>query len=179
VAIGGSGSPGGDGSIVNVTNDGNVETRGIDAKGIVAQSIGGGGGSASRSHGAADLGGSGGGGGDGGHVTVRTGAIDGHPEWKFWEITPDLAKASIRIVDKKGGAPLETMLPPETWGALNGGYWQPAEGRTSIDLNGLNAATIAQEVATTAGQTYRLEFMMAGNTEVRPRVKTLDVYWRG
>ena len=74
VAVGGSGSAGGDGRVVNVRNDGAVETHGVDAKGIVAQSIGGGGGSASRSHGAADLGGSGGAGGNGGHVTVRTGA---------------------------------------------------------------------------------------------------------
>lgn len=44
IAIGGSGGDGGNGGTVTVTNSGNIVTRGDDAHGIVAQSIGGGGG---------------------------------------------------------------------------------------------------------------------------------------
>jgi hypothetical protein len=54
---------------------------------------------------------------------VRTGTIDGHPDWRFWELTPDLARAELRIVARKGGDQLEAMLPGETWAAINGGYW--------------------------------------------------------
>ncbi|MBR9824543.1 MAG: hypothetical protein GYB36_01925 [Alphaproteobacteria bacterium] len=47
IAIGGVGGDGGDGGDVTVTNSGNIVTRGANAHGIVAQSIGGGGGNAS------------------------------------------------------------------------------------------------------------------------------------
>jgi choice-of-anchor C domain-containing protein len=61
-----------------------------------------------------------------------------------------------------------------------GGYWQPAEGRQSIDMNGYYAdGTISQLVPTTAGLLYNLDFMMAGNTDSGPAMKTMDVYWRG
>jgi hypothetical protein len=65
VAVGGRGGMGGDGGIVYVTNSGEIETQGVDGKGILAQSIGGGGGSASASHGAVNIGGGGAGGGSG------------------------------------------------------------------------------------------------------------------
>lgn len=45
---GGSGGSGGDGGAVSVTNSGALETSGIDASGIFAQSIGGGGGTGGR-----------------------------------------------------------------------------------------------------------------------------------
>jgi len=44
ISIGGSGGSGGDGSTVTVNNNGDIVTRGADAYGIFAQSIGGGGG---------------------------------------------------------------------------------------------------------------------------------------
>ncbi len=44
LSIGGKGAAAGDGGIVNVTNEGMIITRGADAYGIIAQSVGGGGG---------------------------------------------------------------------------------------------------------------------------------------
>ncbi|MEJ0084290.1 MAG: autotransporter outer membrane beta-barrel domain-containing protein [Pseudomonadota bacterium] len=70
VSLGGSGGIGGSGDAVDVINKGTIETLGVDAKGIVAQSIGGGGGSAAYSAGAVALGGSGATGGSGGAVHV-------------------------------------------------------------------------------------------------------------
>ncbi|MBC2886317.1 autotransporter outer membrane beta-barrel domain-containing protein [Ochrobactrum sp. CM-21-5] len=75
VAVGGSGDGGGAGSTVNVTNDGLITTKGNDAMGILAQSIGGGGGNGG-SLGSVGLfagvgvGGKGGAGGAGGNVNV-------------------------------------------------------------------------------------------------------------
>jgi hypothetical protein len=46
IAIGGTGGAGGDGGAVTVTNSGTIVTRGANAHGILAQSIGGGGGDA-------------------------------------------------------------------------------------------------------------------------------------
>ena len=75
-AMGGSGSAAGSGGTVGVGNDGAISTAGAEARGIMAQSIGGGGGSASGTGGLVSLGGSGGSGGTGGVVTVtNTGAI--------------------------------------------------------------------------------------------------------
>ncbi len=76
VAFGGSGSAAGEGGGVSVDNQGSITTNAQEARGIVAQSIGGGGGSAGGTGGLAALGGSGGVGGNGGSVTVsNTGAI--------------------------------------------------------------------------------------------------------
>jgi choice-of-anchor C domain-containing protein len=44
-----------------------------------------------------------------------------------------------------------------------GPYWQHADGRRSIDLNGNEPGAIAQTFATTPGKKYRLTFSMAGN----------------
>src|SRR5690606_2631814 len=49
LGIGGSGSTGGSGGAVNVTNDGLIVTRGDKAHGILAQSVGGGGGNGGQS----------------------------------------------------------------------------------------------------------------------------------
>ena len=81
VAVGGSGSGGGAGATVSVTNDGVITTKGNDAMGILAQSIGGGGGNGGSS-GAVGLfagvgiGGKGGAGGAGGDVDVTLSNTD-------------------------------------------------------------------------------------------------------
>ncbi|WP_169054295.1 autotransporter outer membrane beta-barrel domain-containing protein [Nitratireductor sp. XY-223] len=69
----GTASVGGHGNTVSVTNAGEIETRGVDAHGIQAQSIGGTGGNAGDAIGVVALGGStpGAGGGNGGAVFVR------------------------------------------------------------------------------------------------------------
>nr|WP_310522879.1 hypothetical protein [Polymorphobacter sp.] len=48
VGVGGSGGAGGDGGLVTATNSGTIVTRGVDAMGMFAQSIGGGGGEAGK-----------------------------------------------------------------------------------------------------------------------------------
>ena len=65
VGVGGSGGTGGNGWLVDVLNQGSIQTQGEDAKGILAQSIGGGGGSAGNAGGVVGIGGSGAGGGNG------------------------------------------------------------------------------------------------------------------
>jgi len=78
-SVGGAGGTGNDGGIVNVLNQGLIETYGSNAAGVFAQSVGGGGGnggsatSGAIAGGAAiavGVGGGGGNGGDGGDVTV-------------------------------------------------------------------------------------------------------------
>jgi len=77
IAIGGSGSGGGDGGLVTVGNSGLVWTKGKDAHGVFAQSVGGGGGDGgSGLAGEVSIGGQGGVAGDGGEVRVsNTGTI--------------------------------------------------------------------------------------------------------
>ncbi len=70
VGIGAKSGGGGAGGKVVVDNDGTIVTHGSDAKGIVAQSIGGGGGSAHGSGGLVSIGGQGGSGGAAGVVEV-------------------------------------------------------------------------------------------------------------
>ncbi|MET0372647.1 MAG: autotransporter outer membrane beta-barrel domain-containing protein [Rhizorhabdus sp.] len=78
VSVGGSGGGGGHGDAVSVTNAGSIATFGSDARGILAQSIGGGGGLGAIGKNNTDskvqlnvaVGGGGGAAGDGGAVTV-------------------------------------------------------------------------------------------------------------
>ncbi len=79
IAIGGGGALGGDGRLVEVTNNANISTWGGLSHGILAQSVGGGGGnggaantvSAGFAAVSVSVGGGGGGGGAGGNVTVN------------------------------------------------------------------------------------------------------------
>ncbi|CUH45355.1 hypothetical protein RUM4293_04268 [Ruegeria atlantica] len=70
VAIGGTGSRGGTGDAVSVSNYGQIQTGGDGARGIIAQSIGGGGGDGGSSAGMVSVGGNGSGGGAGSTVTI-------------------------------------------------------------------------------------------------------------
>jgi choice-of-anchor C domain-containing protein len=44
-----------------------------------------------------------------------------------------------------------------------GAYWQHADGRRSVDLNGNEPGAIAQTLRTRPGRTYRVTFRLAGN----------------
>jgi hypothetical protein len=44
-----------------------------------------------------------------------------------------------------------------------GAYWQHADGRRSVDLNGNEPGAIAQTRRTRPGRTYRVTFRLAGN----------------
>ena len=73
--VGGTGGGGGDGGRVTVSHGGAITTTGVDAIGLLAQSVGGGGGSGGGAYaagvfGSAAVGGTGGAGGDGGSVTL-------------------------------------------------------------------------------------------------------------
>ena len=70
VTLGGSGGGGGTGGIVRVTNSGSILTRGVDARGLFAQSIGGGGGAGGATGGLVSLGGAGSSGGGANEVSV-------------------------------------------------------------------------------------------------------------
>jgi choice-of-anchor C domain-containing protein len=55
-------------------------------------------------------------------------------------------------------------------------YWQSGSGKYSIDLNGNAPASISQTITDlTIGQLYRLSFLLAGNPDGAPGVKSLRV----
>jgi choice-of-anchor C domain-containing protein len=55
-------------------------------------------------------------------------------------------------------------------------YWQNGSGNYSLDLSGNAAATISQTITDlTIGQHYRLSFLLAGNPDSGPIVKSLLV----
>lgn len=56
-----------------------------------------------------------------------------------------------------------------------GTYWQASNGTRSIDMDGNDAGTISQTLATTPGATYTVTFDMSGNPDGGPVVKTMDV----
>lgn len=72
VALGGSGNSSGDGNSVTITNaiTGNIQTSGLGAYGIYAESVGGGGGNGGGAKGLVSIGGAGSTGGNGGDVRV-------------------------------------------------------------------------------------------------------------
>ena len=62
--------------------------------------------------------------------------------------------------------------------------WQPHEGLQSLDLTGVTAGGIYQDVNTVAGKTYHLSFWVAGNPEFAgsgggPFVKMAQLGWAG
>ena len=62
---------------------------------------------------------------------------------------------------------------------LINGFWQAASGTYSVDMDGISAGGIYQDVATTAGATYNLSFAMSGNYFGGLTIKTMNVMWDG
>jgi choice-of-anchor C domain-containing protein len=56
-------------------------------------------------------------------------------------------------------------------------YWQAADGRQSLDLEGYGVGAIYQDLYTPVLQTYVLRFAFSGNPDGSPRVKTMRVWW--
>ena len=54
-------------------------------------------------------------------------------------------------------------------------YWPVAEGRQTVDLNGVTPGTIEQTFATIPGQVYQLLFDYANNPDARGRTATATV----
>lgn len=55
---------------------------------------------------------------------------------------------------------------------IGSGFWQAAEGRQSLDLDGDVSGTIEQTFATTASVCYAVHYALAGNVDSGPAVKT-------
>jgi choice-of-anchor C domain-containing protein len=94
----------------------------------------------------------------GGFVTLPSGST-GLTGWTILDGTVGLAPDSIDHI---------------------GSYWQAAEGNQSIDLDGgasdgNDAAAISQDISTTPGQSYLLQFAMAGNPDNGDVTKTVKV----
>ncbi len=57
-----------------------------------------------------------------------------------------------------------------------GSYWQASDGKRSLDLNGNpGPGGVQQSIATIIGQTYLVQFDMAGNPDGAPAIKQLLV----
>ncbi len=92
-------------------------------------------------------------------VPVQSAPIDG-----AWQ----LASGSVEVL---GNDP--TILSPSS----STGYfqWVPTEGVQSLDLDGISAGAIYQDVPTVAGQQYTITFSIAGNPGAGTAVKTVQV----
>jgi choice-of-anchor C domain-containing protein len=62
---------------------------------------------------------------------------------------------------------------------IDAGYWQAADGKRSLDMNGITAGGISQTFKTKKGQKYRLTFALAGNPNSEPTEKKLQVSGAG
>jgi choice-of-anchor C domain-containing protein len=62
---------------------------------------------------------------------------------------------------------------------IGAGFWQAADGVQSVDMNGTDAGSIFQDLATTPGSSYNLSFSLAGNPAGGPTIKHLQVFWNG
>lgn len=60
-----------------------------------------------------------------------------------------------------------------------GTFWQHASGNHSVELNLFAAGGISQTLATTPGEQYQLSFDMAGQPDIGPAVKQMQVFWDG
>ena len=56
-----------------------------------------------------------------------------------------------------------------------GSYWTAPDGAMSLDLSGADAGSISQTIDTTIGNTYTVAFLLSGNPDGPPALKTLDV----
>ena len=62
---------------------------------------------------------------------------------------------------------------------LNNNHWQAEDGSQSVDLAGGSSGSVAQTVATVAGQAYTLSWWMAGNPDNGAAEKSMAVDWDG
>src|SRR5581483_9482601 len=54
-------------------------------------------------------------------------------------------------------------------------YWEAADGKRSLDMNGSTAGAISQSFKTKKGQKYRVKFALAGSPGNAPTEKKLQV----
>ncbi|MGH3874907.1 MAG: protein kinase domain-containing protein [Pseudonocardiaceae bacterium] len=85
--------------------------------------------------------------------------------------TPQLAAYTDVVI--VAGQPIGAWTVTQGQANLIGaGYWSAAEGAQSVDLSGFIDGAIAQTFSTIPGQTYLVEFALAGNPDGLPGVKT-------
>ena len=58
-----------------------------------------------------------------------------------------------------------------------GPVWKAANGSQSVDVTGVSAGALYQDLSTSPGQTYLLRFAMAGNPGGGPAIKQMEVWW--
>jgi len=59
-----------------------------------------------------------------------------------------------------------------------GSYWQPGDGKRSIDLSGVGLGSLSQSFKAVIGKQYTVSFLLAGNPDrqdIGPVIKTVDV----
>jgi choice-of-anchor C domain-containing protein len=79
-----------------------------------------------------------------------------------------------------GGAIPPSPAPPIWVAALAGvdwigSYWTAAAGTGSVDLSATNAGSVSTTLNTVAGQSYFINFMMAGNPDGGNQIKQMTV----
>jgi choice-of-anchor C domain-containing protein len=93
-----------------------------------------------------------------------------------------ITNGSFESGSYSGGTNFETLYTGSTsitgWTVRSGSidwinqYWDASEGARSIDLAGLNSGSISTNLNTIVGQSYRVQFEMAGNPD-RDYAKTM------
>lgn len=56
-----------------------------------------------------------------------------------------------------------------------GGYWQPEDGKRSLDMNGLSVGTIQQQINVPTNGNVTIDFWMAGNPDDSFKTKSMTV----
>jgi choice-of-anchor C domain-containing protein len=91
-----------------------------------------------------------------------------------FEEGPPLPATNIITLEKDSTAMKGWVVTQGDIDLMDAAYWQAAEGRRSLDMNGLTAGGIAQTFKTKQGQKYRVTFALAGNPG-EPAEKKLQV----
>ena len=91
--------------------------------------------------------------------------------------SPSIAPSTISANVTGGYFPGWT-IPTGNVDLLTAGYWQPAAGNQSIDLDGNTPGAIYQDIQTVAGQVYTLRFAHACNPDHKTN-HTASVFWAG
>ena len=78
-------------------------------------------------------------------------------------------------LDKGSAAVAGWVVSQGNIDAVDSSYWKAADGKRSLDLNGIMPGTISQTFKTKKGQKYRVTFALAGNPGHPPTVKKLQV----
>ena len=60
---------------------------------------------------------------------------------------------------------------------IDEGYWEPANGQQSVDLSGIEAGAIYQDLFTVDEQYYLLRFALSGNPTMGSEVKEMEIWW--